>query len=284
MDIIDFHVHAGNFHKLRDDIQGLLRQRPVESDIDVTEVFSKPALMEKYLRRNGVTKAVVLAECGPGTCFSIDSEMIANFTKDNDFFVPFGSINPNYHQVQDEWEKSLELGVEGFKFYPADHSFNPLTDEMMQIYSNCEEHNLVVMFHTGLTAQRDTKQEYIRPSVFTPIIDLFPNLPVVFAHGGKPNWHDEAIDLMLNNDNVYMDTGLVSIETVTEIIKNNPGASSKILYGSDWPIAGSYSKFIESFVNSEIPEDDLKLVLHDNAASLFSLLQNASNEQIVETV
>ena len=43
MNIIDFHVHAGDFYRLREDIPGLLTRRPLEPDVNVADVFSLPA-------------------------------------------------------------------------------------------------------------------------------------------------------------------------------------------------------------------------------------------------
>ena len=117
MKIIDFHVHAGNFKLLRDDIQELLTRRPFEPDVNIAEVFSEPEQMEAYLKNKGVFQGVILAECGPGTNYTIDSQMIAEFSEKREIFIPFGSINPNYHNTQSEFWKSLKLGIKGFKFY-----------------------------------------------------------------------------------------------------------------------------------------------------------------------
>jgi len=100
MKIIDFHVHAGNLQLLRDDIQELLTHRPFEPDVNIAEVFSQPEQMEAYLKNKGVFQGVVLAECRPGTNYTIDSQMIAEFSKKSDVFIPFGSINPNYHNTK----------------------------------------------------------------------------------------------------------------------------------------------------------------------------------------
>ncbi|MBC6417827.1 MAG: hypothetical protein GDA44_03050 [Prochloron sp. SP5CPC1] len=86
MKIIDFHVHGGDFKLLRDDIQELLTRRPMESGVKVGEVFSGPEQMENYLQDKGVYRAVLLAECAPGTNYTIDSELIANFARSKDIF------------------------------------------------------------------------------------------------------------------------------------------------------------------------------------------------------
>ncbi|WP_069470636.1 amidohydrolase family protein [Candidatus Marithrix sp. Canyon 246] len=126
MKIIDFHTHAGDFYRLREDIQELLTRRPMELGVDITLVLSDPKHLAKYIKPYGVEVGIVFAECGPGTNFSIDSELVANFCKNHKMLIPFGNINPNFHNdVIDEFWKSMKMGVKGFKFYPADHSFDP---------------------------------------------------------------------------------------------------------------------------------------------------------------
>jgi uncharacterized protein len=272
MAIIDFHVHAGNFHRLRDDIQALLTKRPMEPGTDVGEIFSQPAQLDAYLKRNGVVRAVVIAECGPGTNFSIDSRMIADFTRDKDDLVPFGSINPNYHTPLAEWENSVTLGVRGFKFYPADHSFNPFMPAMLEVYQRCAEYGLPVIFHTGLTAQRDASQEFIRPNDFLPLIERFPDLVVILAHAGKSYWHQEAFELVLRHPNAYVDTALVDPNVIRDVCSTRPEVADKILFGSDWPVSGSYSTLLARYAGLGIPEDMLHRIQFDNGERLLNTI------------
>ena len=95
--IIDFHLHAGNYQDLRSDIAQLIRNIPLESGYDVTQVFSDNDKMVDYLQAAGVERAVMLVECGPGTNFSITSELIATRCKDSQMMLPFGSVNPQFH-------------------------------------------------------------------------------------------------------------------------------------------------------------------------------------------
>src|SRR5262245_2474974 len=112
MDIIDFHVHAGTFHLLRDDIQALLTKKRTETEVDTERLYSDMGALKAYLAGSGVRRAVVVAECGPGTNFSTTSEEIVKLTQGHDFFIPFGNINPNHHDdVLAEFHRSVELGV-----------------------------------------------------------------------------------------------------------------------------------------------------------------------------
>ena len=247
--ITDWHVHAGDFFMLRDDIQGLLTKFPFESGVDVREVFSKAREMESYLRKNGVTHAVILAECGPGTNFTIDSTLIAEFCANSpDFFIPFGNINPNFHKDPvAEWEVGKQAGVRGYKFYPADHGFDPLQPSMMAVYARCAETKLPIMFHTGLTAQREATELYIRPEEFRPIIEAFETMPVVLAHAGKPHWANQALQFAMKYKNVYLDTALVDPAVIAGFLEREPEVINKLLFGSDWPVSGSYQTLMNRY-------------------------------------
>jgi uncharacterized protein len=267
--VIDFHVHAGDFHRLRDDIQGLLTKRPFEPGVDVRRVFSSGEALEAYLRSNGVERAVVFAECGPGTNFTIDSELIVSIVGRSAFFVPFGSINPNHHDVSAELEHSLQLGVRGFKFYPADHGFDPYLDSMMATYRRCEALGLPVVFHTGSTAQRDTVSCFVQPVEFEGIIREFSKLTIVLAHAGKPEWHQSAKSLALRYANVYLDTALVEPANLVKEYGDLRDLSSKILFGSDWPVVGSYAALMAKFRALEIADDVSERVFRSNARRIL---------------
>lgn len=274
MSLIDFHVHAGDFFQLRDDIQGLLTKFPFEPGIDVQKVFSHRDEMEAYLRAKGVQRAVILAECGPGTNFSIDSRMITDFCKGSSFFIPFGNINPNFHKDPvAEWELGQELGVRGYKFYPADHSFDPYQPAMLEVYARCEAAGLPIMFHTGLTAQRDADERYIRPEEFRRLVESYPNLTVVFAHAGKPHWADQALDFALRYDNVYLDTALVDPATITGFLQQAPAVIDKLLFGSDWPVCGSYQALVDRYAAAVFSPEQADKLFRANASRVLDLVR-----------
>ncbi len=282
MKIVDFHVHVGKFGLLREDIQGLLNKFPFEKNIDVKEIFSNPSALKSYLQKQGVSQAVILAECGPGTNFSIDSQMIADFAKEDSFFIPFGNINPNYHKDPGaEWEHGHKIGIRGYKFYPADHGFDPFCDSMMAVYDKCEKAAQPIMFHTGLTAQRDTSQRFINPIEYRNLVESHSDLRIIFAHGGKPNWYNEALKMAAEYENVYLDTALVPPEEIIEWLNYRPEIKHKILFASDLPVSGSYSVLLKSLLSAGIDEDVLELILNKNAERILS--HDNEHQLVIET-
>lgn len=248
----------------------------MESEFNVAEVFSQPETMESYMRRNNVHRVVLLAECGPGTNYTIDSEVIANFSKGKDMFIPFGNINPNHHNPKKEFWKSIKLGIKGFKFYPADHSFNALIDDMEYVYKMCELLGLPILFHTGLTAQKDTEQKFINPLEFEPLAKAYPDLVLILCHGGKPYWYKEASMLALTYPNLYLDTALLDPLSLKTNFPNLDELHKKIVFGSDWPVVGSYSTLLEKYKQANIPDRILEPIFYSNAERI---LKDALNKQ-----
>ena len=272
MAIIDFHVHAGQFHLLRDDIQALLQRKLHAPTEEASALFSNPSRLEAHLRALGVERAIVLAECGPGTNFTIDSEMIADFCDQSSLMIPFGNINPCHHDVRREFGKSIALGVRGFKFYPADHGYEPFSTDMSYVYGECEDRALPIMFHTGLSAQRDANQRYIRPRDFEPLCREFPDLTVILAHAGRPHWYDDACRLALEYPNLYIDTGLLQAEEIERCLTFAPTVRHKILFGSDWPICGSYTAHIADLSSGGISPETEPDLFFANARALLDRL------------
>lgn len=274
MNIIDLHVHAGDFKFLREDIQNLLTHKALEPGFSVASTYSNASEMKNYLQKQGVVRTIIIAECGPGTFFTNDSRAIVNFAEKNDgqdFFITFGNINPNYHRnLTREFWISVLLGVAGFKFYPADHAFDPFLDGMKEVYKLCEDLSFPVMFHTGLTAQKDTEQKFIHPFEFKPIAQTHPNLIIILAHCGKPLWYKEAFTMAQEFPNVYLDTSLVEPKTLKEHILMFPGIEKKIFFGSDWPVIGSYTDLLSKYKQADFPDNMLSDILYNNAENMLA--------------
>lgn len=238
--VIDFHVHVGDVRRLRNDIRRLLMKQKKDRDFDLENLFSNPRELVKYLRREGVEKAVILAEDGPGTNHHITTDYVCDFrdaaAEDGAVLIPFGCMNPKRTaNILAQYEADLRRGIAGYKLYPADHDFNPVSDALMRFYAQLEREGLVLMFHTGATAQQDGVDAYGNPDIFRPILEAFPMLTVVMAHAGKPLYCTEAERCALEFENCYLDTAFIPAGKLLFYQPNLERISHKVLFGSDWP-------------------------------------------------
>jgi predicted TIM-barrel fold metal-dependent hydrolase len=275
--VIDFHVHVGDVRRLRGDIRRLLMQQKAVRDFDLETLFSSPKELVRYLRREGVEKAVILAEDGPGTNHHITTDYVCDFrdaaAEDGAMLIPFGCMNPKRTtDILGKYEADLKRGIAGYKLYPADHDFDPITDTLMRFYARLERDGLVLMFHTGATAQEDGVDAYGNPDIFRPILEAFPRLTVVMAHAGKPLYCAEAESCAVEFENCYLDTAFIPAGKLLFYQPNLERISHKILFGSDWP-AGvqSLSGQVADFHRAGISSAARERILSTNARKVLRL-------------
>jgi predicted TIM-barrel fold metal-dependent hydrolase len=275
--VIDFHVHVGDFRRLRGDIQRLLLQRNQKQDFDLEALMSTPKALVNYLRHEGVEKAVILAEDGPGTNYHITTEYVCDFRDaagdDGSMLIPFGCMNPNKTaDILATYEGDLRRGICGYKLYPADHNYDPVTDDLMRFYERLERDGLILMFHTGATAQDDGVDAYGNPDIFRPILDQFPALTVVLAHAGKPLFCGEAERCALDYEACYLDTAFISASNLLVYQPNLEKISHKVLFGSDWPAGvDSLSGHVAALRGVGISSEALERILSTNARALLRM-------------
>lgn len=274
--IIDFHVHVGNFDKLRDDIKNLLMSNDNGRDFNIKELFYEPDVLGEYLKENGVEKAVLLGEDGPGTNYHITSEFVCNFKERasedyTDMFICFGSLNLKKEEnPMKKYKNDIALGIKGYKLYPSDHDFNVCDDRLMDVYAEMEKNRHILMFHTGSSAQIDSKKVFENPKDYLEIVKKFPSLKIIFCHGGKKEYAKEMREMMLEYKNVYMDTGFITASYLMEMFDDMDEVSDKIIFASDLPGGiRSFKTYIDGYKNLAIKEENIEKILYKNAMEIL---------------
>lgn len=278
---IDFHVHVGDFGSMRQDIRGLLDQGAGGRDFDLPSLFSDPHLLIPYFKRAGAARVVLIADEGPGVDFVPTTDFVCDFRDragaDASFFTVLGNMNP--HRTKDllaQYESDRTRGIAGYKLYPADHDFHPITPQLMEFYRRLEADGMVLMFHTGTTGQEDGIDEYGDPRLFQPILDQCPDLTVVMAHAGKPLWTEEAGRYAAEYRNCYLDTAFMKPQKILTYIPTLTEISDKVIFGSDWPVGvSSLAGHVEGIRKLGLPEEVLDNLFYNNAARVLGLTESA---------
>lgn len=273
---IDMHVHVGSVPHMRPDIQELVQATADRRDFDFEHLFGSSDALGAYLRREGVSHAVLLADEGPGVNFYPTTEMVCDFrdaapAEDQKFFTVFGCMNPTrYHDLVERHARDIARDVAGYKLYPADHDFHPIEEVDDAFYGRLEENHQILMFHTGHTGQSDGRDEYGDPELFRPILERHPDLRVIFAHAGKPVWCHLATDMALTYPNLYLDTAFIRSGRVLELLPRLEDISHKVLFGSDWPVGvASLSTHIAEMWELPISDEAKERIMAGNAEKLL---------------
>jgi len=276
-ELIDFHIHVGDVSAMRADIRELVIGMAGRRDFDLPRLFSSPPDLLAYLKEEGVTRGVLIADEGPGVNFAPTTDFVCDFRDAVDpegtFFTVLGNINPNRSpNIMAKHESDAKRGIAGYKLYPADHDFHPISDELMTFYKQLENEGKILMFHTGTTGQEDGVDELGEPMLFKPILDACPNLTVVMAHAGKPKWCDQAIEFVQTYPNCYVDTAFMKPEMILTYLPNLAEIADKVLFGSDWPVGvRSLSGHVQQIRDLGLDDKVLDKIFARNAARLLGL-------------
>lgn len=172
-------------------------------------------------------------------------------------------------------------------------------------------HGVSVRFHTGAPMGYEAPYSYgdLGPLNYNPmwvhdVATAYPNVPVIFDHGGIQGWWserllEECLHVAASHDNVYLETGLWWTELYERALMDPNVGADKLIWGTDWgasigfhqqlgrtPPAYAVQLRRSGIVKHQVdfwgwslreiaavrmPQDELNLILGGNAARIFNL-------------
>ena len=191
---------------------------------------------------------------------------------------PFSAGPPCLKKTRSSLSKGT---LRGLKIYLGYFPFPPHAPVYKPFYRLAEEYTVPVIFHTGGTEPSDSTLNYAHPSGVDKIADEYRGVNFLIAHLGNP-WFMDAAEAVAKNENVYADlSGFVAgtddypyvnsyqLPRLREAVEHI-GGSSRLLYGSDWPLT-PMQNYIE-FIRRLFPDqDDQEKVFYKNARRFFKI-------------
>ena len=207
------------------------------------------------------------------------NDWIARFTSAHrDRLLPVGSVNPLHEMdVRGEIRRVLDLGIRMIKIHPPHQLFaaNAYRGELWQlaeIYRECEEREVPVMFHTGTSVFPRARNVFADPMPIDDVAVDFPRLTIILAHAGRPLYGETAFFLARRHRNVHLDISGIPPRHLLRHVPRVADLASKVLWGTDWPSPGVTSprKNVEEFRALGLSAEIEKQILWDNASRLFA--------------
>jgi uncharacterized protein len=183
--------------------------------------------------------------------------------------------------------------IKGLKLYPGYEPFYVHDARMRVVYELAAEFNVPVMIHTGDTYDPKGRIKYSHPIEVDEVAVDFRDVTFVICHLGNP-WITDAMEVIYKNDNVVGDISGFTLghfeerferfmlQQVNEVLAF-AGDPSKLLYGTDWPIAdmSSYIRFVN---NLQLTPEENDMIFWRNAARLFRIeLQDVTTDEALTT-
>ncbi len=247
---------------------------------DAKEILSSPESLLRHLDAQEVERACLINYVSPDVMgFTREvNDWIADFTKDHRHrLVPVGSVNPLHElNVRDEIRRVLDLGIGMIKIHPPHQLFSPNAYraelwQLSEIYRECEERGVPVMFHTGTSIFPRARNVFADPMPIDDVASDFPRLKIVLAHAGRPLYGETAFFLLRRHSNVHIDISGIPPKALLRFVPRVADIADKVLWGTDWPSPGvvSMKKNVADFRALGLGADVERKILWDNAVALF---------------
>ncbi len=203
----------------------------------------------KRMDTMGVDKTIVF----PFTEGYFTNEIVMEYVEQApDRLIPFCAINPwNEQAALDELEKCFKMGYEGVKLHPTLCGF-ALSNKMLMnpVFEIVEAYNKVVIVHGSADL-------YNCPLEFDRMAKRFPKVPLIMAHSGFFWQWELAIEVAMENDNLYLETSRVPGFESSKIISKLGG--DKVIWGTDGPFCDYEFEFnkIQRYAKNESEFDKI---------------------------
>ena len=277
--VFDAHIHVQPWEMLKPEALAMIDD---PSHANAKDVLSSPESLLRHLDEQGVERACCINYVSPDVMgFTREvNDWIANFTRDHrDRLVATGSVNPLHEMnVHDEIRRVLDLGIGLVKIHPPHQLFAPngYRGELWQlaeIYRECEQRGVPVMFHTGTSVFPKARNVFADPMPIDDVAIDFPNLPIILAHAGRPLYGETALFLARRHPNVHLDISGIPPKALLRYFPRVADVAHKVLWGTDWPSPGviSMRRNVEELLALGLGSTVEEQILWGNASRLFPL-------------
>jgi hypothetical protein len=277
--VFDCHIHVQPWHMVKPEALALIDD---PSHADAKEILASPENVLRHLDEHEVERACLINYVSPDVMgFTREvNDWIANFTKDHrDRLIAVGSVNPLHEvNVRAEIRRVLDLGIGMIKIHPPHQLFVPNAYrgelwQLAEIYRECEERGVPIMFHTGTSVFPRARNVFADPMPVDDVAIDFPKLKIILAHAGRPLYGETAMFLARRHPNVHLDISGIPPKALHRYVPRLADLADKVLWGTDWPSPGvtSMKKNVADFRALGFGEEVERKVLWENAARIFGV-------------
>ena len=276
--VFDVHLHVQPWSMLQPDVRAMLDD---PAHAGASDVVDTPDSVLRFLDENEIERACLINYGSPDVMgFTRDvNDWIASFTSAHrDRLLPVGSVNPLHEiDVRREIRRVLDLGIRMIKIHPPHQLFSPngYRSELWQlaeIYRECEERGVPVMFHTGTSVFPKARNIFADPMPIDDVAIDFPKLKIILAHAGRPMYTETAVFLARRHPNVMLDLSGIPPKGLLQYLPKLATLADKAVWGTDWPSPGvtSPKKNVGEFRALGLGAEVEEKILRGNAAKLFA--------------
>lgn len=245
--VIDTHIRPALYAPICEDKQ-IFKNRCDEMNYHLMSPSGIDLLKKQYALADIQKVFLLPSDCSAETGMpAISNEDIAKIVEiDPAFFLGFASVDPRLPDAAKRLENAfLDLKLWGLYVNTARLQMYPYDKRLLPLYEVCNKFRKPIIFHSGLSLEKNALACFARPIDFEEILMHYPSINICLTHMGWP-WVQETAALLLKYPNAYASTGLMNFDGPYQIyykvFREDMGTlwvehniSDKIMFGSDSP-------------------------------------------------
>ncbi len=232
-----------------------------------------PARLDAMLAAAGVDTALLFAEYSPRTTGIQPFEDLLPLAAHNpDRFRLVANVNPEVHEdPAAEATRQLRLGAVAVKVHPVHGAFRLDSPGLYRVYDLCAGRGVPVIVHTGGSIFPGSDPDAGDPKMMSQVIEDFPGLSVVLAHGGRGPWYADAARMALEAGQVWLDLAGLPPKKLPGYYAgfDLPALARRWIFGTDWPGMPGVARNARAVAGLGLPDDILAGVLGGNATRVY---------------
>jgi uncharacterized protein len=174
-------------------------------------------------------------------------------------------------------EEALARGGRVAKVHLQVGRFHTTDPRLTDVWRRLEQESIPVVIHASAVYGVAGGEEYCGPDVLRALLERHPDLRLIVAHLGMPDFPD-FLALAEEVPSLRMDTSMVLTdppygdEVPAELLPRLTAIADRLLFGSDFPaIPHRYAAQVRGLAALRLDAAGLRDLLHDNAARLLGL-------------
>lgn len=177
-----------------------------------------------------------------------------------------GTLHPDSQDIKGDFEELISLGLRGVKLHPDIQGFKLDDYRCLKIYELCEG-RAPVLLHTG-----DSRYDFSNPNRLVPILDIYTGLTVIGAHFGGYSVWDDAVRVLPQYPNMYVDCSSAFFAMDDDRIRELISAygEDRVLFGTDYPM-WEPKREVERLLSLGLSDEAYEKIFHRNAEKLFDI-------------
>ncbi|MGB0652253.1 MAG: amidohydrolase family protein [Thermoplasmatota archaeon] len=281
--IVDAHVHLSRLEQGHDEVLGAIKRAPAAAEVAAL-AHDVDAWLER-MDHEGIWQTWLI---------HYDAPLTMGYGRDAYAWVPdfvaaaperlvgVGGFEPRAGAGDgaSAIDALLDGGLRALKIHPVHQHLDPGSHRngteagarLQAAYGRAEELRLPTIFHTGSSVFPRAENSFAGPAALAPVLEDFPDLPVILAHGGRPHATRDAVALLERFPNAYLELSGCPPQRLHDYFGDLAPWADRTTWGTDWPgpkVPGMGAN-VEAFLALGYPAEVNQKILHDTSQRLLA--------------